>query len=216
YALFIWTQLERLWIDTLPVVFKQAEQLVKRGFWQLIFISCINIVFFFIYYKRTGPVVQGILTAFNLASLLIVLSAAERMYLYIKFHGFSYEKFIASYTVLYCVIVFIWLSICLFRVKKHNIFKFLVALFLWMYSILIILPVEQITFRTNVALLTLPGSRINLHELQMFSNDVMPLVKQYNGGEVWKKDWQRWIIVQETRNAEKAWYERNLSNIINK
>ncbi len=50
----------------------------------------------------------------------------------------------------------------------------------------------------------------------MFSNDVMPLVKQYNGGEVWKKDWQRWIIVQETRNAEKAWYERNLSNIINK
>lgn len=217
YLLFLWVQLSRLWVGTLPFDFKETENLVKSGFWQLFFLSIINILIYFFTYKKTTVWVQRLLTVFTFASLLLLVSAGYRMGLYVAYYGFSYEKFFASYTVIFCAIIFIWLIAQLFIKKRANILKFLVLLFLWMYALVGIFPVEQFILRTNVALSKVGESRIKLAELTMLSPDVLPLVKKYeqqkilNNGEF---DWGSWIAKQEKILSEKTWYEMNLTNFI--
>ncbi len=231
YLLFLWVQLERLWVEGLPLDFKTTETLVKSGFWQLFFLSIINVLIYFFTYRRTNKVVQRILTAFTVASLLLLVSAGHRMALYVIFYGLSYEKFFASYTVLYSAILFVWLISRLFFSERANIFKFVVFLFLWMFAVMTILPVEAIILRTNIALAQRPESRIRLFELTMLSPDVLRAVKKYESAGALKEsvdyleregdakseeqfDWKPWIERQEKRIADKKWYEKNVMNIL--
>ncbi len=209
YLLFLWIQIKRLWIGSLPLDFRATETLVKSGFWQLFFLTGLNTLLYLFIYRKTGAPVQKILTAFTIASLLLLASAGERVALYVVNYGFSYEKFFASYTVIYSAILFVWLIYCLFRKERANIFKFLVFLFLWMYAIVTVLPVEQFILRSNISMARRPESRIRLSELTMLSADVLGPVKKYRGEGVLKEDWQPWIDQQEKRLAEKRWYEFN-------
>lgn len=222
YFFFLLLQIQQLWIGQLPFTFAQTEQLVKSGFWQLLFLSVINIGIYFLLYRKTIPVVQKILGVFVVSSLLLVFSAAHRVWLYVTNYGLSYEKFFASYTVVFCVILFVWLLTRLCVSRRSDVCKFLVVLFLWMYAGLTIFPVEQFVFRANVALLQKKDSRIRLYELSMLSPDVLTLVKSYQqDGKLIEKnaptapfDWGKWIRVQDERVKSKAWYEKNLMNIL--
>ncbi len=231
YLLFLWVQIERLWVGTLPFDFKETENLVKSGFWQLFFLSIINIIIYFFTYRKTNRVVQWILTGFTVTSLLLLSSAGYRMGLYTTYYGFSYEKFFASYTVLYCAILFVWLISRLFIKKRSNIVKFLVILFLWMYAFVTVFPVEQFIVRVNVSLARLEQSRIRLFELTMLSPDVLSLVKKYESQGLLKENnnyllredspkseeqfnWVPWIERQEKMVKDKKWYERNIVNMI--
>ena len=89
-------------------------------------------------------------------------------------------------------------------------------LFLWMFAVVSIFPIEQFIFRTNMALHNLKDSRIILSEMRMLSPDVLPLVKKNKEkmlleGEGY--DWNKWIEDQEKLISEKVWYERNVMNI---
>jgi len=226
YLLFLWIQIGHLWVGSLPFEFKDTEYFVKSGFWQLFFLSIINIVIYFFTYRKTILIVQRILTVFTFASLLLLISAAQRMQLYVTYYGFSYEKLFALYTVIYCVILFIWLITRLFVKSRSNIFKFLVILFIGMYGLIAILPVEQFILRANVKLSELNGSRIRLYELTMLSPDVLPLIKKYKNEGLLKEktgysapgtgefDWTPWINKNVKIVADKAWYEHNLMNYI--
>lgn len=232
YLLFLGVQISHLWIGALPFDFKETENLVKSGFWQLFFLTVLNILIYFFTYKKTAPLVQRILTAFTAASLFLLVSAGYRLGLYVTYYGFSYEKFFASYTVIYCAILFIWLISRLFIAKRSNIFKFLLVLFLWMYALLSVFPVEQLILRANVALSGLEGSRIRLFELTMLSPDALASVKEYQKNGLLKErtsylsrgngeladnepDWGPWIKRQETKISNKLWHEKTLSNLIN-
>jgi len=226
YLLFLWVQVGRLWVGSLPFEFKDTEYFVKSGFWQLFFLSIINIVIYFFTYRKTVLIVQRILAVFTFASLLLLISAAQRMQLYVTYYGFSYEKLFALYTVIYCVILFVWLISRLFIKSRSNIFKFLVMLFICMYGLIAILPVEQFILRANLKLAELKGSRIRLYELTMLSPDVLPLIKKYQAEGLLKEktdylrpgeaefDWTTWINKNEKIVADKTWSERNLMNYI--
>src|SRR3989344_2137569 len=217
YLLFLWIQISHLWVGSLPFDFKTTENLVKSGFWQLFVLTLLNIFIYFFTYKKTSSFVQKILLAFTAASLLLLVSASHRMSLYVFFYGFSYEKFFASYTVLYCALLFFWLISRLVIHKKTDIFKSTVILFIWMYGIMMIFPVEQFIFRSNVAFSQREDSRIRLSELSMLSPDVLGLVKRYEAVGVLKKetfDWNPWIESREKKVTDKKWYERNVMNLL--
>lgn len=219
YLLFLWVQINHLWVGALPFDFKETEGLVKSGFWQLFFLTTINILIYFFTYKKTSVLVQRILMAFSITSLFLLVSAGYRMGLYVTYYGLSYEKFFASYTVIYCAILFIWLISKLFIAKRANIVKFLLVLFLWMYALISVFPVEQFIWRSNLALSNLKESRIELFELTMLSPDVLNLVKEYQkkGGLVSEEfAWNHWIGRQEKIISDKLWYEKNLFNFLSK
>lgn len=212
YIAFLSTQISNLWIDRLPINFQETERLVKSGFWQLFMLSIINIIFFFGYFRKTNMFVQNILKFFTVASFLLLLSAGHRMFLYVFFYGLSYEKFFASYTVIYCALVFIWLAYQLFFSRSADIFKFMIFSLLWMYAIATVLPVERIIFSTNAALSARADSRIKLNELRMLSYDALPLVTSFQGGAEWYGDWCSWVYKQRDILNDKKWYEKNLAN----
>jgi len=239
YLLFLVVQLEKLWVGSLPFDFAETVYLVKSGFWQLFFLSVINIAIFFLTYRRTIPAVQHVLTAFTMGSLLLLASAGHRMALYVTYYGFSYEKFCAMYVVVFCAALFVWLITRMFMKRRANILKFLTVLFMWMFAVATVLPVEQFILRANVALAQLPDSRIRLYELTMLSPDVLGTVRQFRAegkleevNEVYVSgqenapaevreqldhpDWQPWIDRQEERVARKAWYELTLSDLLNR
>lgn len=231
YLLFLWLQLNRLWVGDLPFDFKATEDLVKSGFWQLLFLSIINILIYFFTYRKTNILVQKILTIFTVTSLFLLISAGQRVGLYVTYYGLSYEKFFASYTVLYCTILFGWLITKLFVKQRANILKFVIMLFLWMYSLIAVFPVERFILKTNIALSSVKDSRINLYELTMLSPDVLTLVEKYQQQQVLKEviietpeeknnqisidfGWALWVEQQQKLMADKTWYEKNLMNIV--
>lgn len=212
YLIFIGMQFSRLWISQLPFDFHTTEQLVKSGFWQLFILSIINIVFFFGYFKKTNTAVQSILKVFTLASFLLLVSAAHRMFLYVFFYGLSYEKFFASYTVIYCAILFLWLIYQLFTDRESNLFKYLMFSLLWMYAIATVLPIERIIFSFNANASHRSDSRIKMNELQMLSYDALPLAATYSKDTKWQKEWCYWAERKIRTVEKKKWYEKNLAN----
>ena len=228
YAIFLWVQLDRLWVGELPFDFKETESLVKSGFWQLLVLSFLNLAVFFFLYRKTSAGVQKILGLFTIASLLLLVSSAHRMWLYVTYYGFSYEKFYASYVVLFCAILFVWLLSRMITAKRANIVKFVAFQFLWMYALVALFPVEQFILKANVVLKEKPNSQIRLFEMTMLSPDVLAQIKDYQRAGVLEEskdylnresgrnpdeqfDWNPWIEEQEKILAEKKWYETTVS-----
>ncbi len=228
YFLFLYLQLNRLWVNDLPISFSETETLVKSGFWQLFALSIINIFFFSLSFRKTNALVHKILAVFVGASCLLLLSAGYRMYLYVTLYGFSYEKFFAAYTVIFIGILFAWIVSRFFQDALPNVIKFSAFLFLWMFSLATILPVERFILQANVALAERPDSRIRLYELTMLSPDVLGRVEKYvaRDANVCKDSktpseldgrnfcgWEEWLNERRKIVNEKKWYEANLMNL---
>ncbi|MFT7184570.1 MAG: hypothetical protein ACI9QC_000914 [Oceanicoccus sp.] len=218
YLLFLSIQVSYLFVGSLPINFNSTVQFVKSGFWQLFFLSILNGVLFFNFYRRTQKPAQIILKVFIMTSGLLLVSAAWRMALYVTNHGLSYEKFFAAYTTLFGLIVFIILAWASFSKKKLNLFKAFSFMALWFYAIATVLPVEQIILRSNVALSQSEDSKIELVELIMLSADVYGVTKtEY---VLWGEDgflfWEAWLTETEKDINNREWYEYNFSLIMNK
>lgn len=221
YVFFLWIQFERLWTNTLPLSFSETESYVKSGFWQLISLSILNIGLVMTYFRRTAQPVQQMLLGFICSSMLLMFSAAHRMLLYVTLYGLSYEKFYASYTVLYCIAVFALMLVANFRENAGgNILKQCVLLLVWMYGVVSILPTEQIVARSNLALSARPQSRIHLSDLQMLSIDALPFIRAHqeeflnqtsSDGE-WSSV-RAWIRERQRELSKKHFYEHSLSSL---
>jgi len=179
YLLFIGIQIKTLFISNLPANFSDAESLVKSGFWQLIILTAFNIIFYAGIYNKSTKNVQKILSAFTVTSLLLVVSAGHRVYMYVYNYGLSFEKFYALYTVIFCAIVFVWfISLLLRGNKEGNIVKTLMFTALWMYSVTTIIPLEKIIFSTNLKLTQDENSKVNINELRILGFDALELVEK--------------------------------------
>lgn len=179
YLIFIVLQIKTLFVGSLPVNFAQTENLVKTGFWQLFLLTLINILFYTSLFQKSTKGVQNILGAFTFASLLLIVSAAHRTYLYVATYGLSYEKFYAFYTVIFCIGVFVWfLYLFVGKGEKPEILRNLAFASLWMYALTTIVPLEKIIFSTNLSLTQQADSRININELQMLGFDALSTIEK--------------------------------------
>lgn len=219
YLIFIFLQFDKFWEGTLPVVFNETEAYVKSGFWQLVVLTGVNLLLAFSYFHQSDSVLKFLLACFVIASLLLLGSAAHRMYLYVTHYGLSYEKFYASYTVLYCAVLFAIILISFTR-PTANITKLAVLLLLWMYSLVTVLPVEYMVSRANLALSYKLESRMGVGDLKILSIDALPFVKAHRRELAAPKPsalpWQSidsWISSQEKLLQEKSWYEYSISAI---
>jgi hypothetical protein len=211
YILFLFTQVQSLWVQELPKEFLATEEIVKSGFWQLFILSGINVLLYLLYYRRTSKIVQHILTAFMFASLLLLLSGAKRMGMYVLTYGFSYEKFFAAYTVIFAIGLFIRLIVALLQKGRADIARYVMVTFVWMYAVVTVLPVEQLIFRANRALSTQPGSRVDMDEMWMMSGDVFSLVKELSKKEA---GWEPWLNEQTISSDDKAFYELTITDLL--
>ncbi len=180
YMLFAALQITSLFVSALPTDFAQTESLVKSGFWQLFALTIFNILLYVVIFQKSAPWVQRILMVFTFLSLLLVFSAAQRVYLYVVTYGLSYEKFFAFYTVVYCTIVFLWfLVLFVGREYKVSIVKTLAFVALGMYAFSVVLPLEKMIFMANLHLTQQKDSRVNINEMRMLGFDALPCVEKH-------------------------------------
>lgn len=217
YIAFLSLQVEYLLVDQLPIEFGDTERLVKSGFWQLFFLSIINVGLFYWVYRNTVVWLQWLLSLYLLASALILLSAAWRMGLYVYYYGLSYEKFFASYTTLYALGLFAFLGFCLLAKKRQDLVKAVVFSALWMFSLATVSPIERLIFSANVKLSKQVDSRVDLYHLSYLSADVLSdafnaFEKGYfqNSGP-----WSVWLRSTKQVDCQRAWYSTNLSLELN-
>ena len=219
YLAFLLLQIDYMVLAALPESFYQTERIVKSGFWQLFFLSILNVGLFFTVYKNTGTAAQVILRIFIVASGLLLLSAAWRMGMYVYWHGLSYEKFFASYTTLFALGVFVYLLVASFAKQRKDVFCFIAFAALWSYGVATVLPVERIIFKTNVQLSQLKHSKVDMDELRMLSTDVLTDARAHfstsatktNEQRVQFNRWSRWASHLEAKYCYRKWYEKNLS-----
>jgi len=219
YCIFIFSQLETILIDNVNNDFQSIVNLVKSWFWELFFVSIINIVFFFVYYKKTIPSIQKILIAFILASIIILFSAINKMYFYVINYWLSYEKFTATYTILYFWILFVIMISYLFIKWKTDILKASLILALWMYAWLNIIPMEKIIFKTNLSLSTGNQSHILTHKYQshMLSIDIIKDIERLKWNKIFKEQsWDLWLERKYSQILKKKWYEKNINSLYEK
>jgi len=65
YGAFLLVQLDSLVVAEMPKNFREAEILVKTGFWQLFLLAVINTGLFFIVYRKTGAIANWILRCYT-------------------------------------------------------------------------------------------------------------------------------------------------------
>lgn len=126
-------------------------------------------------------------------------------------------------------ILFVWIVMRFFREGQPNVIKFSAFLFLWMFVLTTVLPVERFILQANLGLAERPDSRIRLFELTMLSPDVLASVERLVARDAQKcasaseqdkfvsRDfcgWEKWLEERRARMIEKKWYERNLTNLI--
>ena len=216
YGLFLYFQMDYLLMDKLPVRFETTEQIVKSGFWQLFFLSVLNVIIVYLLYRKTNRLVQNILRIFIMASALLLLSASWRIGLYIYWYGLSHEKFFAGYTCLYALLLFGYLAYAAFAPKRQDILRIIALSSLWGYAVATLLPIEKTIFTTNVYLSKQFNSRIDLYELTYMSIDVLEDVKATTGSGVLRdKDWEWWLERAERQYCKRSLLESNISQLIN-
>lgn len=220
YTAFLFAQLDNLTIDTLPENYREAEMMVKSGFWQLFLLALLNTGLFFTVYRKTGRTVQWVLRVFIIASSLLMVSAAWKVGLYSYTFGLSYEKFFACYTAVFALGVLLYLVIASFSVKYRNVVKAIMFAALWGYGVATISPIEKLIFYANIHLAEQNNTRISINQLTQLSLDIMPDVEKVSGtslvlatGSESIRQWNRWRQVQTLRYCKRVWYEQNLSAV---
>lgn len=177
YLVFLYFQADKLFVWGFPNVFGEVAKLVKWGFWQLIVLSFINLVLIRIFFDRKQKVVHSALFIFLVASVGLLVSASFRMMLYVKWYGLSPEKFYASYSVIFCIVLFFVLWLHFFRAHRLDTVKLTSYIFLWMFALVSIMPVDRMIFATNLSLKDVPESRICWNQLRWLSADILTVAR---------------------------------------
>ncbi len=218
YLVFLYLQIDYLTVGVLPSDFAQVERLVKSGFWQLFFLSILNIGLFLLIYNNIGGVALLLLRVFVAASGLLLISAAWRMGLYVYWYGLSYEKFFASYTTVFALVVFVYLLVASFLSRRRDVFRFIAFAALGAYSIATLLPVEKVIFHSNLRLAKIVDSRVHLRDLKHLSLDIVGDVERELGRRPSSQlltagdgGWSLWLRNKKNRRCRRAWYEWRLS-----
>ena len=221
YMLFLGIQYQNFFLGNIMLGFDEIVSSVKSGFWQLVALSMLNIAFVMLFLHKSHAAIDRLVTLFIVSSVLLLLSAAQKMGFYVAFYGFSYEKFYASYTVLFCVFLFLGVLITQSQKKKIDVLRFTLTLFVVMYGAVSVFPAEHFIFYTNKALAQRPSSKVRLYELQMLSSDVLNTVEKH--GELLEKDlnyydaydqiWKDWHTRRTLRLDERKWYEKTLLHL---
>jgi hypothetical protein len=139
------------------------------------------------------------------------------MFLYVTVHGLSYEKFYASYAVLFCFILFGLLIYVLVSKAQRTLLQDACALLIWMYAIVCLLPVEQCIIRFNVARAQVEGNQIDMADMRMLSLDVYSYVRENSVPLQQPGGWNTadtWTQARERQLRKKKWYEHTVSSAL--
>jgi hypothetical protein len=230
YLLFLAFQVKQIFGAPAAISFRGYEALAKKGFWQLLVLTALNIGLVIQTYGRLAKFGSVSLRVFTLLSTLLLGTAGHRLGSYVFFFGLSYEKWYACYTVLFCALVFALLACYQWKPSTINSrfehpMKAVLLLLVWMYGMVSIVPVGSSIVLLNRQFSLHRESGIDHEELSYLGADAVPAILYSlpatcirNGGcqlnqHPETKD-NYWLYQQSGKLSQRPWYQHSLTSLI--
>ena len=116
FVLFLISEISKLTVNflQLPVEYTYSEY-AREGFFQLLFVTLINIsiILYFVYYTtvvKENKLIKNLLLILIIFSILLIFNSYYRMFLYISAYGFTILRL--------QVVLFLFMELILFMIRK--------------------------------------------------------------------------------------------------
>jgi hypothetical protein len=184
YLLFDFIQIRSLIFHHVSTNINYAEY-ARSGFFQLMFISLINVILLLISHKQNtkyNKIMSLIMVLFTFA---IICSSFYRMYMYESAYGYTLLRLLVYVTLITLTILLIP-TICYILGSNIKILKHYIVIILTIYTILSLIPVNYFIAYNNINRYYKTG-KIDIEYLQNYSTDNIPLlVDLYNKTDDYK------------------------------
>lgn len=190
YLLFVGVQFRALFggADYLAAVGLSYAEYARSGFFQLVWVSCINLavvvaaVQFSAQVGRLWRAVQGLSSVMVVLSGILLVSAAWRMSLYVGLYGLSFKRFLTYWGMGMLVIFFTAAVLKIWR-KNFSFFRVLFAASVAGWLLLNAANVDAVVSRYNVNLyLSGNNAVMDLPYLAHLSYSALPALEDLDGG----------------------------------
>lgn len=215
YLVFTKIQISYLYIGTtLPQGFNYAEY-ARSGFFQLIFLVVLNVLFIIFIKKNTvsnGKLQEKIiLCLYSLITILtfnMAFSALYKMKLYIVAFGFTRLRILSSiFTIFLCIVLII---VFIFIFKNINMFKPIVICGAIIYVFINFANIDDFITRKNLEL-TKNSKEIDISYIINLSFDnYNSMESAFKKGEISKEQYYNWLYNNKTETI--YWHEYNYLN----
>ena len=182
YVVFDIIQIRSLWLHQVSTGINYAEY-ARSGFFQLMFISLINIVIILLSKKtKETNYIKGMSTVMILLTLIIIVSSFFRMFMYEQAYGYT-ELRLGVYCILITeAILLIPTMIYIYR-KKFPLLKYYIVIITCIYTLINCVSIDQIIAKNNISRYNRTG-KIDIDYLMNSNSDNMKqLLDLYNHTE---------------------------------
>ena len=201
YVIFDFIQIRSLLFHQVGNI--NYAEYARSGFFQLMFISIINLVIVLLskYSKEDNKYnkIQSICMVF--LTLIIIISSFLRMYMYEIAYGYTLLRLLV-YVSLFTEVILLIPTVMYIINTKVNIFKYYLIIIITIYTIVSLSPIDYIIAKRNINKYYKDG-KIDLLYLENYSSDnVELLIELYNHLEDKNK---KESIEEYFNNAEYYW-----------
>ena len=149
YVVFDSIQISSLWLQKLPEGITYAEY-ARSGFFQLMFISVINLVFILLSKKtKDTKYIKGMSTTMIGLTLIIIFSSFYRMFLYEQAYGYT-ELRLGVYVILFTEVILLIPTVFYIFNSKINLLKHYIIIASIIYSLINCVSVDKIIAANNI------------------------------------------------------------------
>lgn len=200
YLVFDIIQIKSLVFHQVSMDITYAEY-ARRGFFQLMIISIINITILLIskQSKEYNKYIKSMSIIMIVFTLIIIASSFMRMYMYENAYGYTIARLLVYIILITEVILIIPTIIYIF--KKINILKYYLIITITMYTIINLLPIDYFIARNNINRYYKTG-KIDVEYLKNYNYDNIPLLVELNENLEEKESLKEYLI--EIKNQEKT------------
>ncbi len=178
YIVFDFIQIKSLMLHQVAKSINYAEY-ARSGFFQLMFISLINITIILIskHEKEETKYTKAMSIIMILLTLVIIISSSLRMYLYESAYGYTLLRLLVYATLLTETVLLIPTVIYITN-SKVNIFKYYLIIITTAYTILCLTPLDYIIANNNINKYY-KDKKIDLLYLENYHSDNIPLLIEF-------------------------------------
>ncbi|WP_236628075.1 DUF4153 domain-containing protein [Sporolactobacillus terrae] len=204
----------------LPQQFTYAEY-ARRGFFELVLVTLINFTLLLVLLHltkqssgRVNRAIQILESLLVCCTMVMLVSAFIRMYLYEQMYGFTYLRVL---THAFMILLFVLFLVTLFRIWKKGIklFKYYLLAGITAFVVINYANIDVLIARWNIDRYSQTG-KIDVAYLATLSNDATPYLVQLlkaKDDAVRKVAENRLFEQKQILNQPQAWQSFNLSNL---
>lgn len=211
YIIFDFIQIKSLLLHQVGNTITYAEY-AREGFFQLMFISLINLIIILLSKKsKNTNYIKISSICMILLTLIIIMSSIYRMYLYESMYGYTVLRLLV-YVTLFTEIILIIPTISYILKSKVNILKYYMIIITSIYTLINLVSIDYVIAQNNIRRYY-KTDKIDLYYLSNYRTDNIVLLKELyeNSDEELKESLDNYFLDMKDNIDMNSVFEFNFS-----